>query len=74
MTDHEQVPFVPGILGVGSSAAPTDSSLPPPEPRDKEGTRPKTDWQQVVRQVKGIQTACARERERKAARAREKAK
>lgn len=71
MTEENR--FVPGILGAGGSdllAAPSllpnDSSpLPPPEPRDKEGTRPKTDWQQVVRQVKGIQTACAMEREHK---------
>ena len=29
--------------------------LPPPQPPDKEGTRPRTDWKQVVRQVRGIQ-------------------
>ena len=42
-----------------------DSSLPPPEPRDKEGTRPETDWPHVVRQVRGIQQFVAQEQARK---------
>ena len=42
---------------------PSDPSpLPPPQPRDKEGTRPPLDLAHVIRQVKGIQTFLAGER------------
>lgn len=43
-----------------------DNCLPPPQPPDEKGTRPLLDREHVNRQVRGVQTFLAAERERKA--------
>ena len=44
-----------------------DNVLPPPQPPDEKGTRPPLDREHVNRQIRGVQTFLAQERERKRA-------